>query len=82
MIEKLNDEYAISFVSTRLAMMLALLIVMAHWLACAWYVAVSIEGEDSSENWVLSYFGTNDVELWDIYLVCIYWAIMTMTTIG
>ena len=81
LLEKINDEYAISFCVTQLCLMLALVLIVAHWMACMWHGCVFIA--DQEVNWVITYFGTDEgLTIWDRYLASLYWAVMTMTTIG
>ena len=61
------------------------LLVVAHWLACFWFMIANLEGfsEDAwtsksappGEDYALGTLGTR-------YVVSVYWAITTMTTIG
>ena len=59
-----------------------ILIVMAHWIACMWYMSATLFNEEWL-NWATNYGmygGSNDH--WKHYTTSIYWALMTLTTIG
>ena len=64
-------------------------ILVAHWIACFWYMIPQLEGIDE-ENWVTTMILPGHVEPGGLpeksvmykYFICIYHAIMTMSTIG
>ena len=62
----------------------ALTVVVAHWLACLWHMTVNIE--DQPVNWVTNYGNPADPDVplttAEVYVVALYWAVMTMSTIG
>mmetsp|Transcript_100176 Transcript_100176/g.289244 ORF Transcript_100176/g.289244 Transcript_100176/m.289244 type:complete len:592 (-) Transcript_100176:48-1823(-) len=75
------------FALTTLLLAVALL---SHFLACTWaFVAVYLATEDpSSPNWIAAAQaakgGPDEMyeRPWDIYSLALYWAIMTLTSIG
>jgi hypothetical protein len=62
---------------------------MAHWLACAWGITVGLEA-DSPRNWLTAYpwlsligdVNAGDVTAGDMYVIALYWAWYTITTVG
>lgn len=57
-----------------------LLLIIAHWLACIWYLLGVLQTE-YAETW-LTQANLQD-ETWDVqYIASIYWAVTTMITVG
>ena len=62
----------------------------AHWIACFWYLVASLQGIDDNSTWVSEMQMIGDEEKGTLhyeslrtkYIVCIYHAIMVMSTIG
>ena len=66
-----------------LAKMVAMLYFIAHLLGCLWYLILD---NGKIENWLNRFGQRDDMEeattLWERYLISIYWAFTTMTTVG
>jgi len=61
---------------------LFLTVIVAHWMACVWQMAKVIE-DDTENNWELGYLGADHgMGHGEVYIVALYWAVMTMSTIG
>jgi len=58
-----------------------IILLIAHWLACIWHLVAVIALEDHPETW-LTQSNLVDSSWIDRYVGSIYWAIMTMTTVG
>jgi hyperpolarization activated cyclic nucleotide-gated potassium channel 2 len=54
---------------------------IAHWIACIFYYIGSWELENEPLCW-LSIAGMQDAEIYDKYVISLYWAFTTMTTVG
>lgn len=54
--------------------------ILAHWLGCILYAITKIE--DDEETWLVGLSGVEDNNLTDYYVASLYWAIMTMSTVG
>ena len=57
---------------------------VAHWVACFWRLVPElemVEDRGSNVNWMVSY-GCEDDSNPEVYLVALYFAVMTVTTIG
>lgn len=84
MFDRWESSIAINYSVLTLCQFVALTIVVAHWLACLWHMTVSIE--DKAVNWVTNYGDPADSEgslsTAEVYVVALYWAVMTMSTIG
>lgn len=84
MFERWETSYAINYSVLTLVKFVALTVVVAHWLACLWHMTVNIE--NSEPNWVTNYGDPADEEreltTAEVYIVALYWAVMTMSTIG
>lgn len=54
---------------------------VAHWLACLWNFlgSYNLHGEGS---WAVNIVDYPDLKPQEKYLICIYWALTTMSTIG
>ena len=62
-------------------MIAAAVVFMVHLMACLFYLVSKFEDDEASENWV--YFaGINDDPDPYQYLVSVYWALQTLTTVG
>jgi voltage-gated potassium channel len=64
----------------RIIKFLAIIMLLIHWMACAWYLTAFIDSfpEDS---WVVM-MGIKDADPITQYIRSLYWAIVTMTTVG
>jgi len=84
MFDRWESSMAINYSVLTLVKFVALTVVVAHWLACLWHMTVNIE--DKEINWVTNYGDPTDPEnslsTAEVYVVALYWAVMTMSTIG
>eukprot|EP00500_Bicosoecida_sp_ms1_P000700 CAMPEP_0203808006 /NCGR_PEP_ID=MMETSP0115-20131106/1370_1 /ASSEMBLY_ACC=CAM_ASM_000227 /TAXON_ID=33651 /ORGANISM="Bicosoecid sp, Strain ms1" /LENGTH=879 /DNA_ID=CAMNT_0050716689 /DNA_START=358 /DNA_END=2994 /DNA_ORIENTATION=- len=53
---------------------------VAHWSACLWALAPSVDSADTS--WMVAANVDPNAGAADIYAACLYWSVMTLTTIG
>lgn len=56
-------------------------LLLGHWMACLWGAIPQFEGEETGDvSWLQDYeLGTDP---WTNYIASLYWAVMTLTTIG
>jgi len=54
--------------------------ILAHWLGCILYAITKIE--DYEDTWLVGISGLEENNITDFYVVSLYWAIMTMSTVG
>lgn len=84
MFERWETSMAINYSILTLCKFVALTIVVAHWLACLWHMTVNIEAVPV--NWVTNYGDpanpNEELSTAEVYIVALYWAVMTMSTIG
>lgn len=84
MFDRWESSMAINYSVLTLCKFVALTVVVAHWLACLWHMTVNIE--DQPVNWVTNYGNPADPDVplttAEVYVVALYWAVMTMSTIG
>lgn len=64
------------------AHLLFVILALAHWLACAWYLIGLHEGIAHSSSWVTVAKDRGTQDLTSLYISSIYWAMTTMTTVG
>jgi hypothetical protein len=64
----------------RIAKLAAVIVLLTHWVACAWFLIPYMEGfpEDS---WVVAQ-GIQEADPVSQYVRSLYWAIVTMTSVG
>ena len=74
---------SIGYSNIRMVILLLMILIIAHWMACALFIVYSYAEESGETTWVEAH-GSIDSESSriDMYLVAYYWAIMTLTTIG
>jgi len=80
MFDRWESAIAINYSMLTLCKFLFLTVIVAHWMACAWHMVKNIE-DDKVNNWVVKY-GVQDLPVGELYIVALYWAVMTMSTIG
>jgi hypothetical protein len=64
----------------RIGKFFSVIIIIIHWIACAWFFVPFIEGFPVN-SWVASE-GITDADAGTQYLRSFYWAVVTMTTVG
>lgn len=60
---------------------IVIILLIAHWIACLFYYIGSIELDNSPLCW-LTIAKMQDSSTYDKYVVSLYWAFTTMTTVG
>jgi len=78
-LEKYESKITMSHTTQSLLKFLFLILILAHWGACVWYLTSTIG--DANNNWVVGY-GIRDASTFDKYSTAFYWATMTLMTIG
>jgi len=82
MFARWETAVAVNYSLLTLVQFFIMTIVVAHWMACAWHMIVVIE-DDPENNWVVGYLGSDHgLRHGEVYIVSIYWSVMTMSTIG
>ncbi|GMH94318.1 hypothetical protein TrST_g2683 [Triparma strigata] len=93
--KRLESRMSVSFSIIGLVKFAVLLLVMGHWMACAWCMVgggVPSQLEEGS-NWVkyvaCNLLGSDDdgfpmgsLDAWAIYVASFYWSIVTITSVG
>lgn len=59
-IARYDDRVGISFVKFRIVKYTCTVLISSHWCACLLRMVPLLEGREN-DNWILRYFGTNDV---------------------
>jgi len=86
MFDRWESAVAVNYSVLTLVKFLFLTVIVAHWMACVWHMTVVIE--DAEPNWVSGYLCSgSDIRPCgyphgEVYIVALYWAVMTMSTIG
>jgi CRP-like cAMP-binding protein len=88
-IARYEQEYYALVSSLKIAKIVFVVGAVGHWLCCSWYALGSLESSFVDRNgkplegWVMQLFG-NESNADDVqeYGVALYWAMMTMTTVG
>jgi len=82
MFERWESAIAVNYSMLTLCKFLFLTVIVAHWMACAWQMIKVIEA-DEANNWEIAYLGAgHGLPHGEVYIVALYWAVMTMSTIG
>jgi CRP-like cAMP-binding protein len=82
------EEELYNVTMLKMAKLCVFIIVIGHWLCCAWYFFGTYPYEGSQPDgspivgWVQKSFGGLDVTASNRYVTSLYWAFMTMTTVG
>jgi hypothetical protein len=80
-IQKFVRKYGIRNTTITLTKFCTACVVVSHWFSCLWMLVPKLEGGE--ENWATKYYGVPKAELpGNLYLACMYWSVMTLTTIG
>ena len=62
--------------------LLFVILALAHWLACAWYVIGMYAAQTEASSWVTVAQEHGIQGVYALYVTAIYWAMTTMTTVG
>jgi len=87
--KRLKDKFRMKHSQVTFTGFAFFVILVAHWIACFWYMIPQLEGIDE-ENWVTTMILPGHMEPGGLpeksvsykYFICIYHAIMVMSTIG
>jgi potassium voltage-gated channel Eag-related subfamily H protein 7 len=79
---RIQSRLGLSYAELSLYKFGILLLILAHWLAVAWYMSATLLS-DEWLNWSTNYglYG-DESDHFNHYTTSIYWALMTLTTIG
>jgi hypothetical protein len=92
MLQKLKRRVGLKYSTIKLIQFVVMVVVITHWLSCLWMLIPRIEATDT--NWIGKYYHkqlknvtvvdpvTYDIDASQLYLACLYWSTMTLTTIG
>jgi potassium voltage-gated channel Eag-related subfamily H protein 7 len=86
MFQRYQNEVTTSFRVLMMGRFLALLILVGHWTGCI-IGMIGMQTREQNEGW-MEYFRLNfyaeksDPGLYDLYIACVYWSVMTITSIG
>jgi potassium voltage-gated channel Eag-related subfamily H protein 7 len=78
-------RYGIKNSTVQIAFFGVIVVSSIHWLACLWMLVPSIERGET--DWIMKYYGIERTDpiyknYWQLYLASVYWATMTLSTIG
>jgi hypothetical protein len=65
---------------TRLIGAVFIVLLLAHFTACMWYFSAKLDNFNP-DTWVMRY-GYQDESSGELYLICLYFAITSLTTVG
>jgi len=85
-IKRWETKYSINFLVWGFSKYILVMVFLSHWLACIFKMVLMISDPENN-NWETNYFKDNlgydsTVEPIESYLAALYWAVMTVTTIG
>lgn len=78
--KRLLDAINLSAGIKRLLVIASVVFFMVHLMACVYFLVGTFEDEDEN-NWIV-YNNLLDAEPYYQYLVSVYWALQTLTTVG
>jgi potassium voltage-gated channel Eag-related subfamily H protein 7 len=93
-IKRLQSQIGISYAAQTLIKFCVMILTVAHWLACAWGIVIGIEENKhlgQALNWATEHrsadmdggiYSVIKEDPFAVYLASLYWAVMTVTTIG
>jgi CRP-like cAMP-binding protein len=82
-LKRMEQQMAIKFGVLKLMKFILVIVTVAHWMACVYYLAGTMsEPASQHESWINSHAYPEHYTFWDMYVLAMYWAIMTITTIG
>jgi voltage-gated potassium channel Kch len=78
------EDYVNSETSSNMVLILKLVFLaffIAHWTGCMWYYVSVLDSQTHPKTWVsVAYFETGSMS--EVYVTSLYWAFITMATIG
>ncbi|GBG30458.1 Potassium voltage-gated channel protein eag [Hondaea fermentalgiana] len=91
-LKRWETHMSINYGTLTLCKFVLYMLLLSHWLACLFRLVARKtgsgglgEGDDvefATESWVEAYFGDRPVNIGEEYNAALYWAVMTVTTIG
>ena len=78
---KFQNHFAVHAGIFKLSRLGLFILFLSHFFACMWYFVASIADEDEV-TWARQYGLPDDAPLGRKYLVSLYWAVATITTVG
>ena len=82
-LKRMEQQMSIKFGVIKLLKFIVMIVMVAHWMACFYYLAGTMnEPSTQHESWINSHEYPEYYSFWDMYVLALYWAIMTITTIG
>eukprot|EP00949_MAST-11_sp_MAST-11-sp1_P002609 g2609.t1 len=80
---RLQSRIGMSYSQMALTKFGIVLVIMAHWIACGWHMMISMVDTEWL-NWATNYglVAPEPLNHFGNYIASIYWAFMTLTTIG
>jgi hypothetical protein len=77
--EKFRFREKIGTYVSDLIKLISTIILLAHYIACAWHLLAVVQENKSQQNWLAEEIHSDWINQ---YTISIYWSIITMTTIG
>lgn len=82
-LKRMEQQMSIKFGVIKLLKFIVMIVMVAHWMACIYYLAGTMSAPaNAHESWINSHEYPEYYNFWDMYVLALYWAIMTITTIG
>lgn len=81
-VKRWEQEVTLKYGYQRLLKFVVILLLLAHWLGCGLYLMHDLADDEESMTWVVARGLDRGASIGELYLASIYWAIMTLTTIG
>ncbi|CAK9021794.1 Potassium voltage-gated channel subfamily H member 1 (Ether-a-go-go potassium channel 1) (EAG channel 1) (EAG1) (r-eag) (Voltage-gated potassium channel subunit Kv10.1) [Durusdinium trenchii] len=77
------DSNTWSYSKLSLFKFLVTILTLVHWMACLWRVSIKVQlhSESFGNTWIMTE-NLMFVSVQELYVVCVYWACTTITTIG
>ncbi|KAK3288152.1 hypothetical protein CYMTET_4363 [Cymbomonas tetramitiformis] len=84
MFQRWESRFAIDYSVLSLQKFILIVLLMAHWMACAWrMVAGKVEEGSTAVNWTSYYTDRlNNDDTAALYIASLYWAVATLSTLG
>jgi hypothetical protein len=77
--EKFRFREKIGTYVSDLIKLISTIILLAHYIACAWHLLAVVQENKGQQNWLVEEIHSDWINQ---YTISIYWSIITMTTIG
>ena len=76
------ERKPVRYGTLRLVQFLIITLLVVHWLACLFYLIAAFEIGEEPHIWTDQIFSFYQRSNFDMYIAAMYWAMMTVTTIG